>query len=181
MPIVVAVAVVLSLVAAGAAWAVTRPGTSTVDELADGGERMIIPMMQLGSGELPGGATWVLEARRDGGVCTTLRLSSGPPARERCLRMRGYRPIGNSMTRILRGPNGTTYVTLGQVTDRAERVRVAPEGAEPWEVPALGGGTGLDVRFFVMHMSENVAVSLTALAADGAVVASISRPKLPTS
>jgi len=50
-------------------------------------------------------------------------------------------------------------VTLGQVSDRAEKVRVAPEGAEPWEVPTFGGGTGLEVRFFVMHTTENVPMS----------------------
>ena len=136
--------------------------------------------MAIGNGELPGGLAWTLEARRDGGVCTTLNVSPGPPSRERCLRTQSFRPVGNTITRLVGSPAGTIYLTLGQVSDRAERVRITPEDAAPFEVPTLGGGSGFDVRFFVMHTMENVHMSLSALAADGTVLGRVERPKLPT-
>lgn len=51
----------------------------------------------------------------------------------------------------------------------------------PWDVPTLGGGTGLDIRFFVMYTTENVAVSFTAFTRDGTELGRLDRPKLPTS
>jgi len=177
--VLVALAVVVALVVAGGAWATTRGGDAAPVEVDEGGELIAIPRMELGTGELPGGLAWRLEARREGGVCTTLTVSPGPPPRERCLRSRSYRPVGNTMTQLLRGPTGPTYLTLGQASDRTERVRVAPDDAEPFEVPTLGGGTGLDVRFFVMHTTANAHMSLTALAADGSVLGRMERPKLP--
>lgn len=148
------------------------------EEVSEGGERVSVPVTVLGTGQFPGGG-WTLEARRDGVVCTTLILSPGPPARERCIRSRSYRPVGNLSTWRIGGPDATTYVVLGQASDRAERVRVAPEGTVPWEVPALGGGTGLEIRFFVAHTTSNVPVTFTALAADGTELGRTERPALP--
>jgi len=170
----------MALIVAGGAWAMTRGGDEPMADVEEGGELVAIPRMELGTGDLPGERTWRLEARREGGVCTTLTVSPGPPARERCLRSRSYRPVGNTTTQLLRGPADTTYLTLGQTSDRAERVRVAPDDAQPFEVPTLGGGTGLDVRFFVMYTTANVHMSLTALAADGTILGRSERPKMPT-
>jgi hypothetical protein len=174
-------AVVVALLAAGGAFAATRGGSGPSDEVDDGGERIVVPSMTLGSGELPGGFTWTLAARREGSVCTQLTTTPGPAAPERCLRSRSYRPIGNTSTRLLRGTTGTIYLTVGQASEQAERIRVTPDGVAPFEVPTLGGGSGLDIRFFVMHTTANVAVSFTALAADGTELGRVDRPKLPTS
>ena len=177
-----ALAVVVALIVAGGAWAVTRGGGGDAQvDVDEGGERVVIPRMTLGNGDLPGGLSWTLDARRDGGVCTTLDVSPGEPSRERCLRTQSFRPVGNTTTRVLESAAGRIHLTLGQVSDRAERVRIAPDDAAPFEVPTLGGGTGLDVRFFVMHTMENVHMSLSALAADGTVLGRVERPKLPQS
>lgn len=178
----VALAVVLLVAVAGGAWITTRDDGGAVEEAEEesSGERIVVPLMTLGSGELPGGATWTLQARRDGGVCTTLKISDGSPSPERCLRSRSYRPVGNMSIRRVPGSAGTTYLTLGQVSDRAERVRIAPDGVPPWEVPVLGAGSGLDVRFFVAPISVNAHTSFTALAGDGTTLGRSERPKLPS-
>jgi hypothetical protein len=178
--IVVAVAVVALLVAGGA-WVATRGGGgggSPAD--VDGAEgKVVVPEMVLATGNLPGGLTWRLTGRRDGGVCTTLLVTPGPPAQERCVPATS-RAVANLSTRGVPGPGGTwTYLTLGQVSDRTERVRVAPEGGAPWEVETVGGGTGLETRFFVAQMTANVAVSFTAVGADGAELGRVTRPALP--
>ena len=174
-------AVVVALIVAGGAWAVSRSGSEAQVEVDEAGERIVIPRMAIGNGDLPGGLSWTLEARRDGGVCTVLNVSPGPPARERCLRTQSFRPVGNMLTRILDSPAGRIYVSVGQVSDRAERVRISPDDAAPFEVPTVGGGNGFDVRFFVMHTTENVHMSVSALAADGTVLGRVERPKLPQS
>jgi hypothetical protein len=177
---VLAVAVAVALVVAGATWAVTRGGGSTApDDVARGGEQVVIPLTLLGRGELPGGVRWILEARRDGGLCTTLTLSPGPPARERCEPDRGTGAIRNTSTTMVRSESGPVYLTLGQVSEATERVRVRAEGAIPAEMPTLGGGTGLGVRFFVTHTTANVAETYTALAADGSVLEQMDRPPMP--
>lgn len=179
-PVLAAVALVVALVVAGAAWAATRGGGgSASDDVARGGERVVVPLTLLGRGELPGGVTWVLEARRDGGVCTTLTLSPGPPARERCQPDRGTGAIRNTSTSMVRSDSGPVYLTLGQVSESTERVRIRAEGAVPAEIPTLGGGTGLGVRFFVTHTTANVAESYTALASDGSVLEQMNRPPMP--
>ena len=182
-PILAAVAVVVALLVATGAWAATRgSGGSPADVGDGGGERVVVPLVQLGSGELPNGVTWTLEARRDGEVCTTLRTSPGPPAAsERCQRVQSGRAINNTSTRAVRGPSGTTYLTLGQVSDSVERVQVASDGSEPREIPTLGGGVDLGVRFFVTYTTENVDESYTALAGDGTVLSRVDRPKMPSS
>ena len=178
-PVLAALAVVVALIVAGGAWAVSRGGSEAQVEVDEAGERIVVPRMAIGNGDLPGGLTWTLEARREGGVCTVLNVSPGPPPRERCLRTQGFRAVGNLFTRILETPAGRIYLTLGQVSERAERVRISPDDAAPFEVPTLGGGSGFDARFFVMHTTENVHMSLTALAADGTVLGRVERPKLP--
>ena len=182
--VVTALAIALCVAVAGGAWMTTRDdGGGTSEEAGEeetGGERIAVPLMTLGSGDMPGGMTWTLQARRDGEVCTTLKVSVGPPSRERCLRSRSYRPVGNMTTRVVRGPTDTTYLALGQVSDRTERVRIAPDGIPQWEVPTLGADTGLDVRFFVAPISVNAHTSFTALAGDGTILGRMERPKLPS-
>jgi len=173
------VSVVVALFVAAGAWAVTRGGGPAADIGDGGGARVAVPLVQVGSGELPGGMTWTLEARRDGEVCTTLSTSPGPPSQERCQGRQANRPINTTSTRAVRGPSGTTYLTLVQVSDTVERVRVAPEGAEQREIPTLGGDAGLGVRFLVTYTTENVDESYTALAADGTVLGRFDRPKVP--
>ena len=184
-PILAAVAVVVALFVAGGVWAATRGSGGPAGDIGDGGgggaARAAVPLVSIGSGELPDGITWTLEARRDGDVCTTFRTSPGPPARERCEGRQSNRPINNTSTRAVRGPSGTTYLTLVQVSDSVERVRIAPEGAEPREMPTLGGDAGLGVRFFVTYTTENVDESYTALAGDGTVLGRFDRPKMPRS
>lgn len=181
-PILAAVAVVVALFVAGGIFAATRGSGGPAGDIGDGGgARVAVPVVPIGSGELPGGMTWMLEARRDDDVCTTLRTSPGPPARERCQRAQSGRPINSTSTRTVRGPGGTTYLTLAQVSDSVERVRIAPDGAEPHEVATLGGDAGLGVRFFVTYTTENVDESYTALAADGTVLGRFNRPKMRNS
>src|SRR5688572_15291781 len=63
-PAVVALAVLLLVAVAGGAWITTRDDGGAVEEAEEegGGERIVVPLMTLGSGELPGGATWTLQA-----------------------------------------------------------------------------------------------------------------------
>lgn len=180
-PVLAAMAVLVCGAVAGGAWMTTRDDGGAVEEAEEeaAGERVVVPLMTLGSGELPGGETWTLEARRDGGVCTTLKVSVGRPPPERCLRSRSYRPVGNLLTVPVPGPTGPVYLMLGQVSDRTERVRIAPDGVPPWEVPTVGADTGLEVRFFVTHMTARAHTSFTALAADGTVLGRVERPKPP--
>jgi hypothetical protein len=179
-PILAVVAVVVTLLVAGGAWVATRGGTVAVDDVSEGGERIVIPKLALGSGEFPGGISWTLDARREGGVCTVFNVTPGPPATERCLRRGSYRPVGNLFTRILRPPSGSHYLTLGQVSDRTARVRIAPDDAPEFDLPVMGADTGLEVRFFVLHQTENVAMTITAYADDGTELGRLDRPKLPT-
>jgi len=120
---------------------------------------------RIGTGPLPRGG-WILEARRGAGICETFRLSPGPPARERCHELPGSRHLAFTSTVRLTTPSETAYLTLGLVSERTERVLVAPEGQTPWEVPAMGGGMGLGGRFFVVHTTSRV-TTFTALAGDG--------------
>lgn len=178
-PILAAVAVVVALFVAAGAWAATRSSGGSAGDIGDAGERVVVPRVELGRGELPNGATWTLEARRDGEVCVSLSTSPGPPGPpERCQRMQSDRPINNTTTRAVRGPTGTTYLTLVQVSDTVVRVRVAPDGVEPQEIETLGGDAGLGVRFIVTHTTENVDESYTALAGDGTVLGRVNRPKM---
>jgi hypothetical protein len=180
-PALAAVAVATCVAVVGGAWMTTRDDGGAVEEAEEdaSGERIVVPLMTLASGELPGGATWTLEARRDGGVCTTLKISVGRPPPERCLRSRSYRPVGNLLTVPVSGPAGPIYLTLGQVSDRTERVRIAPDGVPPWEIATVGADTGLEVRFFVMHMEVRAHTAITALASDGTTLGRVERPKPP--
>jgi hypothetical protein len=179
--VLAAAAIALCVAVVGGAWVTTRDGSAVVEEAEEdaGGERVVVPLMTLATGEMPGGATWTLEARRDGGVCTTLKVSVGRPPPERCLRSRSYRPVGNLLTVQVPGPTGPIYLTLGQVSDRTERVRIAPDGVAPWEVPTVGADTGLEVRFFVTPIAVRAHTSFTALAADGTLLGRAERPKPP--
>ena len=178
-PILAAVAVVVALFVAGGVWAATRGSGGPAGDIGGGdGQRAVVPLVQIGSGDRPGGMTWTLEARRDGEVCATMRTSPGPTARERCQRVIS-RAINNSTTRAVRGPSGTIFLTVAQVTDRVERGRVTSGDAEPREIPTLGKDAGLGVRFFVTYSTENVDESYDALAADGSRLGGVRRPKMP--
>lgn len=176
--VVAALVAAVVLVAGGVVYAATRGGGGPSGDADDGAGRVVVPEVVLGTGNLPGGATWRLSARRDGSVCTTLLVTPGPPAEERCTPT-APRPVAPLSARGVPGPGGVmTYLTLGQTSDRVERVRVAPEGADPFEVETLGGGTGLAVRFFVVQTSSPAAVSFTAIAADGTELGRTTRPEL---
>jgi hypothetical protein len=179
-PVLAAVAVAVALVVAGVAWAATRSsGSPPADEPGGGGQQLAVPLTMLGRGDLPGGFAWTLEARREGEVCTTFTISPGPAPPERCDPVRSSRPVEGTRTSRVTYSAGAIYITLGRVSERAERVRIAPEGAPPFEVPTLGGGTGLGVRFFVSHSTANVDESYTVLAADGTELGRVDRPKMP--
>ena len=166
-PVLAAIATVVLLGLAGVAFVggggdgpepaleLGAPGTATIER------------RQLGTGDLPMGR-WALDAHRDGrGICVTLTLSPGPPSREECHPLPpAGRHIAFTATRELRLPAETAYLTMGMVSERTERVLVAPEGEAAREVPALGGGANLGARFFVVH-TASTATTFTALAADG--------------
>ena len=173
-----AVTAAVALVVAGVAWAGARDEAPPPSAEVEGTSRVAFPQTVLGRGELPGRLTWMLEARRDGGVCTTFTISPGPPGRERSQPTGADRPIEGTSTIVIPIPEGTLYVSLGQVSDRTERVHIAADGGASWEVPTLGGGVGLGTRFFVMHTVANVPMVLTALAADGTELGRMSRPPL---
>lgn len=122
--------------------------------------------VRLGTGELTFGR-WVLEGRRrEGDICGTLALQPGPPGSERCHPLPADRGIPPPVTVRIRTGSEVLYLTHGPVSERTERVRVAPEGLMAWEVPALGAGMGLGGRFFVV-LTTSINTTFTALAADG--------------
>lgn len=164
------VAVVVALVLAGGAWAAGRGGEEAAVDLGETGDPAAA-QVRIGSGELLSRGTWALDARRGRNICRTLTLSPGPPGRERCDPPPRDRHIGRTTTSTLSHPSGTVYLTVGLVSERTERVVVAPEGAASWEVPALGGEAELGGRFFVAQVTEHVDVTFTALAADGSELA----------
>lgn len=179
-PVLVAAAVAVALVVAGAAFALTRGGGASPDDIGESGARVVVPSTVLGRGDIPGGFVWILEARRDGRVCTTLTVSPGPQPREDCTtRGDSGRPIIQTSTGRLRAPDATTYITLGQASDRTERVRVVPSGGTPSEIPTLGAGTGLGRRFFVSHTTANVDTTFVALAADGSELGRFEMQAMP--
>jgi len=127
--------------------------------------------VRIGTGNLPRGS-WILEARRADGVCATLTLLPGGPGNETCRPLPGDRPVAFTSTRRLTAESETVYLTWGLVSERTERVLVAPEGQTPWEVPALGAGENLGGRFFVAYSSGPI-TTFSALAADGSPIGSI--------
>lgn len=167
-PVVAAIAVVVALVVAVGGWAATRGGGSSDGDagVGEGAVRKIDPVT-IGTGELANGASWTLVARREGTICVTFTVSSVPPRPEQCQRPPGNRVVSWVSRRSVPGPGGTTYVTMGLVSDRVERITVAPEGAlNSWEVPTIGADAGLGGRFFVFD-STNGALDLTALGPNG--------------
>ena len=162
-PAVVAVALAVAL--AGGVWIGSRnSGGPAVDPEWPAGGVAATPV-RIGTGDLPRGG-WILDARRADGICATLTLIPGPPGRERCHELPGSRHISFTTTSRLTTPSETVYLTTGVVSERTERVLVAPEGQTPWEVPALGAGVDLGGRFFVAHTTSPV-TTFTALASDG--------------
>ncbi len=170
----------VALLAAGGGWLVTRPGTTPAPEVdIAAGSVKTVALFQLGSGQLPDGTAWRLDARRDGQLCVTLTVAPTRPG-ERCQDPPGNKTMASNFTRVLTGPNGSTYLTWGIVSEQVDRVRVAPDGDAPWEVPALGAGAGLGGRIFVFSMAHNVPVTFTALSAEGREIGHQARPALPT-
>jgi hypothetical protein len=78
----------------------------------------------------------------------------------------GDRHIAFTTTSRLTTPSETVYLTVGVVSERTERVLVAPDGQTAWEVPALGAGVELGGRLFVAHTTSPV-TTFTALGSDG--------------
>jgi hypothetical protein len=168
-PAVVAAAVAVAL--AGALWLGSRGGGGpAVDtDWPQGG--VAATKVRIGTGNLPRGS-WILEARRAEGICATLTLVPGSPGRERCHELPGSRNISFTMTSAVTTPTETGHLTLGVISDRTERVLVAPEGQTPWEVPTLGAGENLGGRFFVVYTTTPI-TTFTALAGDGTPLGSI--------
>jgi hypothetical protein len=130
------VGVVVTIALGGAAWLGTRSGGgSAVD--TESSRAVTATPVRIGAGDLPRGG-WVLDARRMDGICATLTLLPGTPGRETCRPLPGDRHVAFTATRLLASPSETVYLTWGLVSERTERVRVAPEGQAPWEVPAMG-------------------------------------------
>lgn len=164
VPALVAVLVALGL--AGAARLGRRGGEEPALDPSDWSQsRGVTERVRIGTGTLPMGA-WILEARRGEGVCATLTVLPGPSGQERCHQPPGNRHVAFTSTSRMTTASETVYLTLGLVSERTERVRVAPEGAASWEVPALGAGVDLGGRFFVA-LTSNPVTTFTALAADG--------------
>ena len=161
--LVPAVAAVGIAIAAAVVVALGSGGGSEPEVDLGGSERAA--SVRIATGDLPRGS-WRLEGRRGDGVCATLTLSPGPPGRETCRPLPGNQPVAFTATSRLSTPSETVYLTWGLVSERTQRVLVAPEGVTPWEVPALGEGLNLGGRFFVVHTTSQV-TTFTALAADG--------------
>jgi hypothetical protein len=162
-PAVIVAALAVAL--AGGVWIGSRNGDGpAVDtEWAQGG--VAAKPVRIGTGDLPRGG-WILDARRADGICATLTLIPGPPGRERCHGLPGDRHIAFTTTSRLTTPSETVYLTVGVVSERTERVLVAPDGQTAWEVPALGAGVELGGRLFVAHTTSPV-TTFTALGSDG--------------
>lgn len=161
-------AAVLAVAVGGAAWVGPRSGGEPVVDVDWPQAPVAVPETQrlrIGTGDLPQGR-WTLEARRGPGICEVLTISDRP-ARERCHNLPGGQDLAFTSTSRLTTPSETVYLTLGLVSERTERVQVAPEGLTPWEIPALGAGANLGGRFFVVHTTSST-VTFTALAGDGA-------------
>lgn len=161
----VGVVAVLAVALAGAMWIGGRGGQAPAVSDESPQAAVATQPVRLGSGSLPHGG-WSLDARRGDGICVTLSLTpgSGPP--ERCYQLPGNRGIALTTTMLLGAPPDRIYLTLGVISERTERVLVAPEGQTPWEVPALGAGANLGGRLFVANTTSPV-TTFTALAADG--------------
>ena len=83
--------------------------------------------------------------------------------------------MGNMTIKRVPGPTGTTYLTLGQASDRTERVRIAPDGVAPWEVPTLGAGTSSS------RPSRSTPTPRSPPWPGTAILGRTERPKLPSS
>jgi hypothetical protein len=164
-------ALVAVLVAVGVAGAMALSGGGGDEEPAlPLGERAVqapaSERVRIGTGDMRFGR-WVLEGRRrEGGICGTLALEPGPPGQERCHPIPGDEAILSPLTIRIRTDSETFFLTHGPVSERTARVRVAPEGSTPWEVPALGAAAGLGGRFFVV-LTTSGSTTFTALATDG--------------
>ncbi|MDQ4068492.1 MAG: hypothetical protein M3203_03290 [Actinomycetota bacterium] len=167
---VVVAVVALAMAGNGGGGRATEPDLETA---AAGGSDVVV-----GTGELPNGAPWTLRARRDGDLCTTFSVG-GSPGPERCEPLVPGRHLIRTQTATVRGPSMTVYVTWGVVSERIEHVRVAPEGQASWDVPVVGAGSGLGVRFFVASVSDNVPVTFAALSAERAALDEQTRPAQP--
>ncbi len=169
-PVFAAIAVVVALIVGGGAWVATRGGDAAPEEAADVGQGTItkVDPVTIGTGDLANGTSWTLVARRDARICITFTTSTGSPRPESCERPPGNRAVSWITRRVVTGPGGTAYVTVGLVSDQVERIRVAPQGAlGDYEVATIGGDAGLGGRFFVTETPVNGALVLTAVGANG--------------
>jgi hypothetical protein len=168
-PVVVALVAVVALLAAGAAWMVTRSGDSATEEFADigTGEVVKVDPVTISSGEFANGASWSLVARREGRICLTFTTSTDTRP-EQCGRAPGNRALTVVTRRVVTGPGGQAFVTLGIVTEQVERISVSGVGIlGSRDVPVIGRDAGLGYRFFVFDDPVNATLSLTAIGANG--------------
>lgn len=176
-------AVVAGLVlAGGVAFVVARPKPAHTDaaDIVAPSTTAASPGAAVVSGSLPDGATWAIQARRNGqgDLCTAFRRPSDaafPP--ERCAADRGH----SAFWTISRGPEGPRagWLLWGAVTEEVATVRVMPSDGPTAEVPTVGGA-GLGVRFYVWPVSREASLRLVALGATGQQVQAVTVPPVPS-
>lgn len=169
-PVFTAIAVALALVVGGGAWVAGRGGDPPAEEATEGGQGPVpkVDPVTIGTGQLANGAAWTLVARRDARICVTFTTSTANPTPESCQRPPGNRAVSWITRRVVTGPEGTAYVTVGLVSEQVERIQVAPQGAlGTYEVATIGRDAGLGGRFFVTESPVNSALVLTALGPNG--------------
>ena len=179
-PLVAAAGAAVAVVLGGLAFALLQGGGAT--DVERDAEPAPPPRAQVvvGSGQLPNGAPWRLDARRGDAdaLCTTFSVGSAN-GQERCEPLVLGRHLIRTDTGTVRSPSTTVYVTWGLVSERTERVRVTPEGEPPWEVAVLGADARLGARFFVSHVARNVPVTFASLTSDGTELDRQTRPPRP--
>jgi hypothetical protein len=180
-PVVVVLAAVVALLAAGAAWMATRGDGSATDEVADVGTGQVVKVdpVAISSGAFANGSSWSLVARREERICITFTTAANTRP-EQCIRPPGNRPLTIVTRRVVPGPGGEAFVTLGLVTQQVELVRVAGVGLlGSRDVPVIGGDAGLGYRFFVFDDPVNATLSLTAVGANGGQLGRATVQELP--
>lgn len=180
-PVVVAVVTVVALLAAGAAWMVSRGVGTSTDEVADvgAGQVVVVDPVTISSGEFANGSPWTLVARREGRICVDFSTSSNQRP-EQCVRPPGNRPLTIVTRRVVNGPGGQAFVTLGLVTPQVEVVRVAGVGMlGSRDVPVVGADKGLGYGFFVFDDPVNSVLTLTAVGANGGQLGRATVQELP--
>ena len=178
VPVAVAVVLAVGLIVAALAGGGGGGGQPALD-LGEGGQSsrrgatVVAPPQgavmgdRLATGDVPRGR-WVLSARRGApGICFTLGIEPGFAGEERCVPVPGGdQHVGFTTTSKLSTPAATGYLTVGVVSERTERILVAPAEGGSSEVPVIGADRNLGARIFVVYAASPV-TTFTALAGDG--------------